>query len=86
MSTLEQSQKIYFDESGFTGNNLIHPQQEIFAYASIATNDDEAKSFVNYLIKKYNVQYGELKGKNLIKYNKGRKLIDEIFSEFEGNI
>lgn len=29
------SQNVYFDEAGFTGNNLLDPQQSIFAYASV---------------------------------------------------
>jgi len=79
-------QKIYFDESGFTGNNLIHPQQEFFSYGSVASDDEEAKDFVEYLIKKYNIQNGELKGTNLVKFNKGRKAIDEILNHFQGRI
>lgn len=79
-------QKIYFDESGFTGNNLLHPNQKHFAYGSIATDDTEAKEFVTGLIKKYGIQNGELKGRQLVKFNKGRKAIDEIFEHFEGRI
>ncbi len=76
------AQKIYFDESGYTGNNLLHPQQELFAYASVATDDLEATEFVESLIRRYRVQNGELKGKNLLGYNRGRKAIDEIFTHF----
>lgn len=80
------SQRIYFDESGFTGNNLLHPHQRFFAYASVATNDAEAKDFVDELIRKYGIQNGELKGSKLVKFNKGRKAIDEIFDHFEGRL
>ncbi len=76
------SQKIYFDESGFTGNNLLAFDQSYFAYASIATDDIEAKDFVNKLIAKYGIQGNELKGSKLVKFNKGRKAIDEIMSRF----
>jgi len=79
-------QRIYFDESGFTGNNLLNPNQTMFSYGSVATCDDEARDFVEYLIKKYGVQNGELKGGKLIKYNKGRKAISEIFEKFQGRI
>lgn len=79
-------QKIYFDESGFTGNNLLNHQQEIFSYASIATDDEEAKYFVEYLINKYNIQNGELKGKQLVQRWKGREAIDEILEQFQGRI
>lgn len=59
------SQRIYFDESGFTGNNLLSPVQNYFAYASIATEDAEAKDFVDELISQYGIQGGELKGGKL---------------------
>lgn len=75
-------QKIYFDESGFTGNNLLHPDQNYFSYASVATDDVEAESFVESLIAKYGIQGGELKGSNLVRFHKGRKAIDEIFDVF----
>ncbi len=78
--------KIYFDESGFTGNNLLHPNQTIFSYGSVQVADDEAQQFVQSIIKKYNVQGGELKGKNLIKYNKGRRALSEILSHFNGRM
>lgn len=80
------SQKIYFDESGYTGNNLLHPSQKYFAYASVATDDDEAKTLVEKLIKKYNIQGGELKGANLVKFAKGRKAITEVLDAFDGRI
>lgn len=80
------SQKIYFDESGFTGNNLLNPNQTMFSYGSVATCDEEAKDFVEYLIKKFGVQNGELKGSKLVRYNRGRKAISEIFNRFNGRI
>ena len=79
-------QKIYFDESGFTGNNLLHPDQKFFAYASVATSDDEAEEFVRRVIEKYGVQGGELKGSKLVKFARGRKVIDEILERFGGKI
>ncbi|MDA8328693.1 MAG: DUF3800 domain-containing protein [Betaproteobacteria bacterium] len=51
-------QKIYFDEAGFTGNNLLDSHQKYFSYGSVATNDKEAREFVSALIKKYNIQNG----------------------------
>jgi hypothetical protein len=80
------SQRIYFDESGFTGNNLLNPDQKFFAYASVATDDQEAKDFVLGIIKKYGIQNGELKGSKLVKFNKGKKAIDEIFEYYEGRL
>lgn len=80
------AQTIYFDEAGYTGNHLLDPNQRFFAYASVVTDDDEAKHFVERLISRYNIQNGELKGGSLVKYHKGRKAIDEILREFDGRL
>ena len=79
-------QNIYFDESGFTGDNLLHPDQKFFAYASVATDDEEATAVVERLIAEYGVQNGELKGSKLVKFHRGRKAIDEIFSLFQDRL
>ena len=80
------AQTIYFDEAGYTGNHLLDPNQRFFAYASVVTDDDEAKDFVESLIGRYNIQNGELKGGSLVKHHKGRKAIDEILKEFDGRL
>lgn len=79
-------QPIYFDESGFTGNNLLNPNQTFFSYASIAIDPDDAKKFVLDLIKKHSLNGEELKGCALIKHSKGRKAILELLNEFKGKI
>lgn len=80
------AQRIYFDESGFTGNNLLNEKQHYFAYASVATDPDEAKAVVDRIMKQYGVQGTELKGKNLVKYNRGRRAMDDILTHFEGRV
>lgn len=80
------AQNIYFDESGFTGNNLLNEKQNYFAYASVATSPDEAKEVVARIMKQYGVQGGELKGKNLVKFARGRRAMDDIITHFEGRI
>ncbi|WP_019568727.1 DUF3800 domain-containing protein [Thioalkalivibrio sp. ALMg13-2] len=80
------AQHIYFDESGFTGNNLLHPDQKYFVYASVASDDHEAKEVVESVIRRYGIQGGELKGRNLIRFNRGRRAVDEIISHFEGRV
>lgn len=72
------TQEIYCDESGFTGNNLLYPNQPFFTYASIAISNEEAAACVEELIKDYGVQGGELKGANLVKFNKGRKAVSTV--------
>lgn len=80
------TQRIYFDESGFTGNNLLDEKQSYFAYASVATNPEEAKEVVTRIMKQYGVQGSELKGKNLVKFSRGRKAIDDILTHYEGRV
>jgi hypothetical protein len=80
------TQRIYFDESGFTGNNLLNEKQEYFAYASVATDPDEARAVVERIMKDYHVQGDELKGKNLVKRYQGKQAIDDILKHFEDRI
>lgn len=77
---------IYFDESGYTGNNLLNRDQPIFTYASVCADDEEARRYVESAVRRYGVQSGELKGSSLIKFNKGRRAISEILEEFRGRI
>lgn len=75
---------IHFDESGFTGNNLLHPQQKTFCYASVECAHEEAKDLVEHIIAKYKIQNGEIKGGKLVKGLKGRRAIDEILTHMKG--
>lgn len=75
---------LFFDESGFTGNNLLHKGQKIFCYGSVQTTHEEAESLVSHIISKYKIQNGEIKGGKLLKYENGRKAIDEILHTLEG--
>lgn len=77
---------IYCDESGFTGENLLHDEQTIFSYASISCDEIEAEEFAKYIIKKYKIQTTELKGTNLLtqKSGKGKEAILEILRHFNG--
>jgi len=75
-------QEIYCDESGFTGNNLLDKQTPFFAYSSVAVSNEEAKDYVQKIIKDYRVQADELKFQKLIKYSKGRQAIANILSTF----
>ncbi|TDE18978.1 DUF3800 domain-containing protein [Vibrio owensii] len=80
------TQKIYFDESGFTGNNLLSARQEFFSYGSVASSDEEAKEVVEHIIKKYKIQNGELKGGRLLGNNRGKKAISELLEIYDGRM
>jgi hypothetical protein len=75
---------LHFDESGFTGNNLLHKQQKIFCYASLECPHDEAKIFTEHIINKYQIQNGEIKGSKLLKGIRGKRAVDEIMQNFRG--
>ncbi|NQY38261.1 MAG: DUF3800 domain-containing protein [Alteromonadaceae bacterium] len=83
---MKSEANIYFDESGFTGNNLLDKQQKFFSYASVVSDDIEAKGLVEHIIRKYKIQNGEIKGGNLVKNRKGRRAIDEIIEAMKGRI
>jgi len=80
----QRSTILHFDESGFTGNNLLNKQQKIFCYASVECPHKEAKVFVEHIIKKYKIQNGEIKGGKLLKTVNGKRAIDEIIQQFKG--
>ena len=73
MSDNKKLAMLYFDESGFTGNDLLSPNQTVFSYASVESDPEEAEEFVKYLLGKYKVQNGEIKSKNLLKRERGKK-------------
>lgn len=75
-------QEIYCDESGFSGNYLLDKHQAFFVYSSVAVRHEEAKNFVDELIKEFHVQNGELKSGKLIKYNRGRQLISKVIDRY----
>lgn len=77
---------LYFDESGYTGENLLHEEQTTFVYSSINIDPEEAREFVENTIKKHKVQNGELKGVKLIRRERGKKLILEIIDNYKDRI
>jgi hypothetical protein len=77
---------IFCDESGYTGPDLLDPQDPYFSFASVAVSPDEANKLVDRVIQKYGVQGGELKGSRLLKYAKGRRAIREIFVQLDGRL
>jgi uncharacterized protein DUF3800 len=76
---------IYCDEAGYTGYNLLEENQPYFVYAALNLEEAEAINFRNHLKKKYNLQ-GELKGRNLVRSNNGRKAIQELYESHVNNV
>lgn len=77
---------VYFDESGFTGNNLLSKDQPFFSYAAVVTDDEESKQFVEYIIDKYSIAASELKGSTLVNSKRLQPAVDEILNHFKGRM
>jgi hypothetical protein len=72
---------IFCDESGFTGQHLLNPDQRYFAYGSVGIAPEEASGLVAKIIRDFRLQGSELKGKNLLKHSSGRKAAAAVIKE-----
>lgn len=82
---MSRVQAIYFDESGFTGNNLLDPTQPVFAYAGVAL-DPEAAAYLHSEVKsRFRLQGEEIKGQNLVQSARGKEAISWLLSECKEN-
>ncbi|HXU36325.1 MAG TPA: DUF3800 domain-containing protein [Blastocatellia bacterium] len=73
--------RVYCDETGFTGNNLLDEKQRFFVYSSVAIEPHRSEELVNQLVKDYKLQGNELKGGRLVKYERGLKAIRWLLSQ-----
>jgi hypothetical protein len=72
------------DEAGFTGNNLLNPDQPFFSYASHDLSLTEAESLIQRMRGKYRVQMPELKAAKLLRSGRGRALISDVLDAMQG--
>ncbi|RQN40791.1 DUF3800 domain-containing protein [Paraburkholderia tropica] len=77
---------IYFDESGYTGNDLLLDQQPFFSYASLVAERDEARASVEKIRSACKYQGDELSFGKLASFSAGRRAILDLFNAFEGRI
>lgn len=75
-------QTIYCDEAGYTGNKLFDAEQPYFAYASVATTNEEARVVLQEAIARFRLQMPEIKGAKLVKSNRGKDAALFILSKF----
>ena len=78
---VSESQTIYLDESGFTGNNLSDINQPIFVYGSVAISSEHADHLHSDVISRFKINSPELKGMNLVKHKSGREAISWLLNE-----
>jgi len=75
---------IFCDEAGFTGNNLLDADQDIFAYATIAIHPDAARDRVARTIRDFRLQGKELKGGRLVRSGVGQRAVTRLLDESRG--
>ncbi|MBI2853022.1 MAG: DUF3800 domain-containing protein [Chloroflexi bacterium] len=76
--------EVFFDESGFTGNNLLSRDQPAFVYASVAIDPDQASRLLSEMSRRFRLQGNELKGTNLIGHKRGQEAIYWLLKQCEG--
>lgn len=72
---------VFCDEAGFTGNNLLDGDQEVFAFAGVTLAADAAKQIVERTIADFGLQGDELKGSRMLKTENGRRAITAVIEE-----
>lgn len=72
-------------EAGFTGNRLLDSQQPFFTYASVAMDEQEAKSLVERLKRDFRLQSDELKGARLMRSSQGRDAVLAALQHMRGH-
>ena len=68
-------QTVYIDEAGFTGGNLLDPDQSELVFAAVAVNEAEAAQIWAEVVARSNTQAPELKGSNLTGRRRGQAAI-----------
>ncbi|QMW03176.1 DUF3800 domain-containing protein [Spirosoma foliorum] len=74
--------KIFCDESGYTGADLLERAQPYFVYSGIKLDDKATGEIKNYIYSNYNIQNSEIKGKLIVNNQKGREVISHIFKRY----
>ncbi len=76
---------IFCDESGYTGPDLLNPQQRHYAFASVAVGNDDAYRLIEAARRAHRVQMPELKSSKLLKSSSGRALIADVVAAVDGH-
>ena len=78
---MKKAQTIFFDESGYTGNNLLSLDQPAFVYASVAIDLSDASMLHSEMFSRFKLKGEELKAKNLVKHKQGREAVSWLLNE-----
>jgi len=74
--------EIACDEAGHTGPDLLHKDQRVFAFGSVALSDAEAFELIRKA--RHPVQLPELKASKLLGSDRGRKLVNALLQALDG--
>jgi hypothetical protein len=69
---------VFCDEAGFTGNNLLDSEQEVFVLAGAAIQPDRSKEVVERTVRDFKLQGAELKGSRMLKTDAGRRAVTSV--------
>jgi hypothetical protein len=72
-------EQIFCDETGFTGPDLLNPDQKYFGYASVRMEAQEAFELVDQIRAKHPLQMPEWKGSKMLKTRRGREAALAVF-------
>lgn len=75
------SQPLFFDETGFTDNHLLDPEQPVFVYAGISLDEQAAKDLQLRALSLLSASTRELKGRNLLRSRSGRHAAEWLLVE-----
>ena len=78
---IEKNQTIYLDEAGFTGNNLLDPEQPLLVYSSLALEEGLAAELLDEALDKFRIHSEELKGARLVRSRKGKQVISWLLEK-----
>jgi hypothetical protein len=84
MPSLILPRLISCDDAGYTGPDLLNPDQPFFSYASHDLSLVEADAVITTVRAKYRVQMPELKARKLLRSAQGRTLIADVLDRIYG--
>lgn len=74
---------VWCDEAGFTGDNLLDPEQPWFAVAGVCLSSRRANELIAYAHRRIGKGSSEVKAGRLLKHHKGRKVVFDLAREIE---
>ena len=84
-SVFNAMKHIYFDEAGYTGNNLTDLDQPFFAFAAIQIQQEEAQAYLTDLRQRFRISTAEIKGSRLCRRLSSHRVVSAILNDLAAN-